>query len=94
MLRLRVPIYILENVKGIRRCLGAVNDELGKLKDYYHAIMEIDSKLIGDVVSRPQLYFIGVLRTLNRLNLLFPLNSKMCDPINKSHDAVEEGRGP
>ena len=71
-----------------------MNDELGKLKDYYHAIMEIDSNLIGDVVSRPRLYFIGVLRTLNRLNLLFPLNSKMCDPINKSHDAVQEGRGP
>ncbi|CAE7240041.1 nlaIVM [Symbiodinium sp. CCMP2592] len=59
---LRVPIYVLENVLGIKKCLPAVRARLGTLKEYVHGMMEIDSKAIGDVVSRPRLYFIGVLR--------------------------------
>ncbi|CAE7349957.1 unnamed protein product [Symbiodinium necroappetens] len=64
VLRLRVPIYILENVMGIKRCLGAVQARLGRLKEYVHGIMEIDSKAIGDVVSRPRLYFVGIHRSV------------------------------
>ncbi|CAE7817646.1 banIM [Symbiodinium sp. CCMP2592] len=97
---LRVPIYILENVKGIRKCLGAVNDELGKLRDYYHAIMEIDSKEIGDVVSRPRLYFIGVLRSLaapeitsnaklqKALNAILAKAKRNCTPPTPWHELL------
>ncbi|CAE7252208.1 nlaIVM [Symbiodinium sp. CCMP2592] len=77
---LRVPIYILENVRGIKRCLGAVNEELHKLRDYYHAIMEIDAKEIGDVVSRPRLYFIGVLRSVAAPEI--SSNAKLQNAVN------------
>ncbi|OLQ08636.1 hypothetical protein AK812_SmicGene7853 [Symbiodinium microadriaticum] len=39
-------------------------DTIGKLKEYVHGIMEIDSKAIGDVVSRPRLYFVGIHRSV------------------------------
>ncbi|CAE7285248.1 unnamed protein product [Symbiodinium sp. CCMP2456] len=61
---LRVPLYILENVMGIKRCLGEVTAELGKLKEYVRGMVQIDSKAIGDVVSRPRLYFIGIHRSV------------------------------
>ncbi|CAE7698099.1 unnamed protein product [Symbiodinium necroappetens] len=58
------PFKVLENVMGIKRCLGAVQARLRRLKEYYHGIMEIDSKAIGDVASRPRLYCIGIHRSV------------------------------
>ncbi|CAE7273025.1 unnamed protein product [Symbiodinium necroappetens] len=97
---LRVPLYILENVMGIKQCLGEVKAELSKLKGYVHGILEIDSKAIGDVVSRPRMYFIGLHRTVtapgitsdaklqNALDCILAKAKKNCTPPTPWHELL------
>ena len=48
---------------GIMQCIDEIDDHLRKeLPDHYHAHVKINSRFLGDPVSRPRLYFVGVAR--------------------------------
>ncbi|CAE7321413.1 nlaIVM, partial [Symbiodinium necroappetens] len=74
---LKLPLYILENVLGIRKCMHIIKPLLRRqLPGYYHAVLQLNAKDLGDVVSRPRVYFIGILR-------------KYAGPTIGSHDDLQ-----
>ena len=48
---------------GIMQCIGEIEEHLRReLPDHYHAYVKINSRFLGDPVSRPRIYFVGVAR--------------------------------
>ena len=67
-------MYILENVYGILKCLDEIMKILRtQLPQYYHGYVKINAKDF-DCVSRPRIYFIGVLRPV-QIKLLTDLQT-------------------
>ena len=61
--RLDMPIYLLENVLGVRKVLPQIQDLLHKkLPNHLHSTVTINAKSLGDPVSRRRLYFVGIRR--------------------------------
>ena len=58
----RPALAVLENVKGLRRVIRRVLDDLEKLKWYFVFWMMIDSEDFGEPVSRPRCYFLLIRR--------------------------------
>ena len=62
---LQPPCFVLENVTGIKRCLREVTDMLEAL-GYIIIVNELNPLDLGEPVSRPRMYFIGIRRQLAR----------------------------
>ena len=61
--RLDIPIYLLENVLGVRKVLPQIQELLHKkLPNHLHSTVTINAKSLGDPVSRRRLYFVGIRR--------------------------------
>ena len=56
----RPALFVLENVLGIKACMGRIKSDLRALKEYFVFIVEVDSKKLGEPVSRPRYYMIGL----------------------------------
>ncbi|CAE7786109.1 nlaIVM [Symbiodinium microadriaticum] len=60
---LKLPLFILENVLGIRKCMKVIRGLIRKhLPEYFLGLLQLNAKDLGDIVSRPRIYFIGIHR--------------------------------
>ena len=57
--KLRPPCFVLENVKGIQRCMEKVQSMLQDL-GYIVAVQLMDPSSLGEPLLRPRFYFIGL----------------------------------
>ena len=63
--RLQPPVFVLENVTGIKRCMPRVMSEL-EACGYMVLVQELNPLHLGEPVSRPRLYFIGLRNGVSR----------------------------
>ena len=57
---IRPPCFLLENVKGITRCLPDILEALQSNGLYFVSTVRMDPSQLGEPLQRPRVYFFGV----------------------------------
>jgi len=59
--RLRPPVFVLENVQGIQRCMEDVVAMLENMETKYDVVVQLmDPTDVGEPLLRPRFYFLGI----------------------------------
>ena len=59
--RLRPPVFVLENVQGIQRCMEDVVAMLESMETKYDVVVQLmDPTDVGEPLLRPRFYFLGI----------------------------------